>query len=282
MADEVTATTDIPTWIPSVIATTVYDTMLEPEHALLGWAEKYGELEGKPGSQFVIPVLGTVTPAENLAQTVAAEDDKLTGTGVTVTVKEAVKSIAMYDRAKVQSAPDINRIAGQKVGVSINDRLELDLGAAAVAGRNTAADVTGASFGLTQFRSLRGKLPSALRRRGAALFAESATLDALFATSEFTNASNFGSDEYNKTGFIKRFMGVDIYEVDDGILPAITVGKKTVLMASKGALIYAFQRGVQVETERNARARITRVVGTVFHGEGVVDARGIVAADIGA
>lgn len=276
-----TATTDVTAWIPALISTAVYDTTLAPLNPLSVWAENYGELEGRPGSSATIPTLSPTTPADNLAETVAAVDDKIAGAGVTVTIKEAVKSIAYTDRVKVQSGPNVNQIAGQRVGQAINDRIELDLGAAAIAGRTIAADTTGATLTPTVFRTIRGKIPSALRRRGVTLFAPAATLDGLYSDATFQSAATWGSTEALRDGVVARYQGVDIAEIDDATLPVITATKVTVAMMVKGALIRAVQRGPQVETERDARGRITRIVGTVFHGEGVVDARGIVAGIIG-
>lgn len=279
----VTATTDITAWIPELIGTAVYDTTLTPLDALSRFATTYGDLEGRPGSKGIIPTLNPTTPADNLAETVAAVDDKLTGAGVEVLIKEAVKSIAWYDRAQVQSQPDVNRAAGQAVGRAINERIELDLGAVAVAGRNTSAD-TATSTGITPaiFRAMRSKMPGALRRRGrgATLFATGEDLDGLFSDPLFQNAAALGSDEAIREGFTARYLGINIAEIDEDILPAITVGNRTALLIADGVLLRGVQRGVRTETERDARARATRIVGTVFHGEGVVDSRGIVAANI--
>lgn len=278
-----TATTDVPQWIPELVGTSIYDTTLEPLNALSAWATTYGELEGRPGSKGIIPTLNPTTPAENLAETVAAVDDKLTGGGVEVTIKEAVKSIAFYDRAQVQSIGDMNRIAGQRVGESINDRVELDLGATAVAGRGaTVTPAAGTLITPAIFRQIRSAMPSALRRRGrgARLFAPSDLLEPLYADSLFQNAATWGSREGLTEGRIVRYLGITIEEVDEDVLPAITAGNLTAALIADGVLLRGIQRGVRVEPERDARARMTRLVGTVFHGEGVLDARGIVCANI--
>ena len=276
-----TATTDVTAWIPALISTAVYDTTIAPLNPLSVWAENYGELEGKAGSSATIPTLSPTTPADNLAETVAAVDDKIAGAGVTVTIKEAVKSIAFTDRVKVQSGPNVNQIAGQRVGQAINDRIELDLGAAAVAGRTIASDTAAATLTPTVFRTMRSKIAPGLRRRGVTLFAPAAALDGLYSDATFQSAATWGGTEGLREGAVARYQGIDIQEIDDLTLPVITALKTTVMMMTKGALIRAVQRGPQVETERDARGRITRIVGTVFHGEGVVDARGMVAGIIG-
>lgn len=276
----VTATTDVTAWIPSLISSQVYDTAFTGLYALSAFAEVYGDLEGQAGSQATIPTLGIVAPADDLAQTVAATDDKLTGAGVTVTILEAVKSIAWYDRTKVQSKVDVNRIAGQKVGTAIADRIELDLGAAAVAGRNTGADTAIAALTAANFRTMRNKIPAALRRRGATFFAPATVLEGLYADAQFMDAAKAGTTQAITEGSVARYLGVDIVESDD-VFPVITATKTTGIMAAKGTLIRAIQRGPQVEVERDARARLTRIVGTLFHGEGVVDSRGVVAGIFG-
>jgi hypothetical protein len=276
-----TATTDITAWIPSLISSQVYDTAYTGLYALSEFAEVYGDLEGQPGSQATIPTLGIVAPADDLAQTVAAADDKLTGAGVTISILEAVKSIAWYDRAQVQSKVDVNKIAGQKVGTAIADRIELDLGAAAVAGRNVAADTAVAALTAAQFRVIRNKIPASLRRRGARFFAPASVLEGLYSDAQFMDAAKSGSTQAIVEGTVARYLGVDIVEVDDSVLPVITATKTTGIMAVDGTLIRAIQRGPKVEVERDARARITRIVGTLFHGEGVVDSRGVVAGIFG-
>ena len=50
--------------------------------------------------------------------------------------------------------------------------------------------------------------------------------------------------------------------------------------AVNGMLGYGFQKNPSTENERDARARLTRIVGTMMHGEGVMEAAGIVAIKV--
>lgn len=276
----VTATTDIPELIPEFISTSIYDNLGEADNVLTGLAVQFPNITGRPGEKIHVVSIDAVAPADNVAETVPLVDDKLGSSGWELLVKEAGKSIAWYDRAQVQSDQDVNKIAGQKVARSITDRIELDLGAALVAGRNTAADATAAKLDLALYRAMKKKIPTRLRRRGLVMLGEAAEMDDLFDDATVNNAATFGSDEAIRNGAMTRDLyGISSYVVDDGVLPTIG-GNKPVILVARGMLAYGFQRGIQTETERDARARLTRIVSTVFHAEGVYEAAGVVATGI--
>lgn len=282
-----TYTTDVGNWIPDVISAALYDTMAEATLQLSGLAATYGDLDGSPGDQVTIPTLAVTTPADNLAENVAAVDDKLTSGGVTVTVKEAVKSIAWSDRTRIQSGQDVNRIAGQRVGGAINERVELDLAAALVAGRNTGADTNlgPAPITLADLRAKRAQIPVRLRRRGVVVLATDDILSGLFEDTTVANASTFGSDEAIRNGaFSRPLYGMDILAVDDGVFANVTIGAVTgppVVFMARGMLLRAWQKRPGTEVERDARGRLTRIVGTAFHAEGVVESAGVVVGNVG-
>lgn len=276
----VTATTDVPDLIPEFISTAIYDQLGTPDNTLTGLAVQFPGVTGNPGEKIRVNMINAVTPAINVAQEVALVDDKLGSTGFELLIKEAGKSIAWYDRTQVQAGSDVNTIAGQKVGRAISDRIELDLGAALIAGRNTAKDATAAKVDLALFRAMKKKIPTRLRRRGLVLLGEALEMDDLMDDATVNNASVFGSDSVIREGaFTRDIYGITPMLVDDGVLPTIS-GNKPVVLMSRGMLAYGFQRGIQTETERDARARLTRIVSTIFHGEGVYEAAGIVATGI--
>lgn len=278
----VTAPTDVSAWIPSVISTTVVDTALDSLHTLSADAASFTDLEGKPGEKFTIPTVGVVTPADNLAVTTPAVDDKLSGAGVEVTIKEAVKSVAFYDRTKYATGTDFNQLAGQKVGTALGDRVELDLGAALYAGRNTAADATVANLNTAALRQLKAAIPAGLRRRGINVYATDDVLSELFADPLFQNAAAAGGDAELRSGeFSRPLYGMRFRPVDEGVLPEGEDGLPIVAAVVDKFLIKAFQKQPSTEVERDARARLTRVVGTTLHAEGVVDSRGVVVFQVG-
>lgn len=274
-----TYTADLATWIPDVIATSIYDQQFESDNTLVSLAGTYDELNGKAGDSFDIPTLEVTAPADNLAENVAAVDDKISGGVVTVTIKEGVKSISWSDRTRIQTGKDVNQIAGQRVGNGMLDRVELDLGAALLAGRNIAADTAGA-LDVAAFRAMKRKLPAKMRKRGLVLVGVADVLDNLLDDPLVLNAATFGSDEAIREGaFSRPLAGVTPMQVDDGVLPDVTIGGVTgpaVVLMARGMLIRAFQKTPSAETERDARARVTRIVGTMLHGEGVLDSRGVV------
>ena len=279
----VTAPTDVSAWIPSIISTKVHDTALDSLHTLSADAQVYPDLEGKAGESFTIPTVGVVSPADNLAVTTPAVDDKLSGAGVPVTIKEAVKSVAFYDRTKYATGTDFNALAGQKVGTALNDRVELDLGAALYAGRNTAADAFIPALTFDALRALKAAIPAGLRRRGITVYADDDSLDALFADELFRNAAQAGGiDELRSGEFSRPVLGMRIKPLDEGVLPVGADGLPQVAAVVNGYLIRAVQKQPSTEVERDARARLTRIVGTTLHGEGVVDSRGVVVRQIGA
>lgn len=284
MAD--TLTTDVASFIPAVISASLYDTMLLSDEPLSSVASTYDELTGGPGDRVTIPTLGVTSAASNLAENVAATDDGLTSGGVTVTIKEAVKAIGYSDRARIQSGQPISQLAGQRVGQAIRDRIELDLGAALLAGRNTGADtVLAPALTLAHLRTLRAKIPTRLRRRGLIVAATDDVLESLFADANVANAATFGSDEAIRNGaFSRPLYGMTLLPVDPSTLSNITVTATTgppVVIFAKGVLIRAMQKEPGAEVERDARARLTRVVGTALHAEGVMESAGVVAGVIG-
>ena len=279
-----TYTTDVPAWIPTVIASSIYDAMSQNPLALSRDAAFYGDLTGAPGSTLSIPTILTTTPATDLAENVAAVDDKLSSGSYTMTVTEGVKSIAWSDRTKVSAGQDVNRLAGQRVANAMNELVELNLGAKAVNGRNTGQDVAGtaATFGLAQIRALRKGIPVRLRRKGVTIYAEADVLEQLFADTTVTNAAAFGSDAAMRDGdYTRPIFGVRLVEVEPGTFPVITAGTTSIIALASGMLARAQQRAPQTETERDARGRLTRIVGTVHHAEGTLESAGIVAGIIG-
>lgn len=277
-----TYTTDIPNFIPTVVSASLYDAMSENPFGLSAEASTYDDLDGKPGSAFSIPTLALTTPASDLAENVAAVDDKLTSGGVTVTIKEGVKSVAYSDRTKFQSTVDVSQIAGQRVGNAMNELVELDLAAAAVTGRNVAADTTAVTLTLATIRALKAKIPVRLRRKGVTIFADLDILEQLYADATVLNAAAFGSDEAIREGdFGRPIFGVRFRETEPATFPVITAAKVTILAVANGMLVRAWQKSPGTEIERDARGRLTRVVGTALHGEGVVESAGVVAGIIG-
>lgn len=268
-------------WIPDVISSSFYDRLDDPALTLTQLAARYGDLEGKPGDSFDIPTDLATTPADNLAVNVPAVDDSIGSAEYTVTIKEAVKSIAWYDRTKVQSSVDVNQLVGRKVGNAVEQRIEIDLGAALVAGRNTSKDAAATGVTWDLIASMRAQIPARLRKRGLVLVSTDAVMQSMLLDPLVKDAAKFGSDEAIRRGeFTAPILGVSMFTVDDGVLPNITVSSVAgppLLMFAKGMLIYAFQKRPSTEQERDARARLTRIVGTTLHGEGTLETAGIVA-----
>lgn len=276
-----TAPSDVVDWIPDVISAAWYDRMDDPQLTLTGLAEKFGDVTGKPGDKLRIATDTVTSPASNLAVDVPATDDKLAGSSFTVTVKEGVKSIAWYDRTQVQSGVDVNQLAGRKVGRAMEERVELDLGAALYAGRNATKDAAwGGGATIARILAAKSEIPARLRRRGVVMVCEDAVMNALYADPLVMNAATFGSDEVIRNGqFSRPLGGVTPFVVDDGVLPALTVGGTpgpAVAFFARGMLMYGFQKNPGIETERDARARLTRHVGTMLHVEGTLETAGIV------
>lgn len=281
----VTTPAMVPEWIPDVISAAFYDRLDTPQLTLTQLAARYNDLQGRPGQTISIATDATTTPAENLAVEVPATDDALSSSGYTLTIKEGVKSIAWYDRTQIQSGQDVNQLAGRKVGTAMEERVELDLGAALIAGRNTAADATAADLTLATIRGMKAKIPARLRRRGLVLVASDDVMNTLWEDPNLQNAAAFGGDDLVRNGEISRpLYGVSLRPVDDSVIPTtVTVAAGTgpvAIMFARGMLAYAFQKAPTVETERDARARLTRHVGTMLHGEGTLEAAGIVATRI--
>lgn len=289
MTMAVTTPTDVSAWIPGVLTSSFYDRLDDPTLTLTSLAARYNDLEGRPGQTIQVVTDAATTPAANLAVDVPATDDGITGSAYTMTIKEAVKSIAWYDRTQIQSGQDVNQLAGRKVGTAVEARIELDLGAALVAGRNTARDAfvaAGTKFDLAALRGMKRKIPARLRRAGLVLVAKVDLLDDLLDDALVNNAANFGSDEAIRNGeFSRPLAGVTILPVDDTTLPNVTVAANPAsppaILFSRGQLAYGFQKNPYVETERDARARLTRHVGTTLHAEGTLEAAGIVATAFG-
>lgn len=284
-------TTDVPAWIPAVVSSEAYDRAFTSELPLSRFARAIPDLDGRPGDRVTITTEDALTPADNLAENVAAVDEKIAGSGVTVTIKEAVKSVAWSDRVKAQSVNDPNVTAGRKLGAAMADRIELDLGAALLSGRNTAADtfLAAGAFNLAALRAMRARIPAGLRRRGVEVFTTSDVAQQLYGDPLFLNAAALpgAANDVQERGILTRpLFGIEaIHEVDEGSLANVVVGANPssppVVMAVRGVLLRAMQKDPAVEPERDARARLSRLVGTALHGEGVVDSRGVVLIAVG-
>lgn len=281
----VTTPANVPDWIPQVISASFYDRLDTPTLTLTGLAARYGDLEGRPGQAVTIATDTTTTPAANLAVDVPATDDALGSGFYTLTIKEGVKSIAWYDRTQIQAGQDVNQVAGSKVGTAMEARVELDLGAALVAGRNTAVDSTFAG-GVTaaRIRTMKRLIPPRLRRRGLVMVGADDVLDTIFDDPAINTNAGTVSDEARAGALTRPIAGVELMPVDAATLPTnVTVAAGTgnlVVVFALGMLAYAFQKNPSIESERDARARLTRHVGTMLHAEGTLEAAGIVVARV--
>lgn len=283
----VTKPTDIPDFIPELISTSFYDRMDEPSLALTRLSVRFpGQIEGRPGEKIRVVTDAATTPAENLAVDVPATDDSIGSDSWEFTVKEGVKSIAWYDRTQVQSGQNVSQLAGRKVGTAMEERVELDLAAALIAGRNVAADAAITGLDVAAIRAMKAQIPPRLKRgRRIVLVGSDAALETLFDDPLLSNAASFGSDEAIRNGALSRpIWGVEPVPVDDATLPeTVTVAAGTgplVAMFPVGVLGYGFQKNPRTETERDARARLTRIVGTMLHAEGVQESAGVVVRRI--
>lgn len=280
----VTRPSDVPDWNPGVVEAAFYDRLDEPTLTLTSLAARYNDLNGKPGDTIRIPTDTVTTPAANLAVDVPAVDDALGSDAYEFSIKEAVKSIAWYDRTQVQSGQNVNDLAGRKVGTAVEERVELDLGAALIAGRNTAKDAVAGAVTWDLIQQMRMQIPSRLRKRGLVLVADDAVLGTMFSDPLVKDASKFGSDEAIRRGeFTGPILGVNMFATDDDVLPDVTVAAaagRPLVMFARGMLAYGFQKNPSAEQERDARARLTRWVGTALHGEGTLEAAGIVVRRI--
>lgn len=281
----VTLPANIPDWIPQVISASFYDRLDTPQLTLTGLAARYNDLEGRPGQAITVATDVATTPASNLAVDVPAVDDSLASGAYSMTIKEAVKSIAWYDRTQIQSGVDVNQLAGSKVGSAMETRIEQDLGAALVAGRNAAVDATFAGpLTAARIRTMKRLIPPRLRRRGLVLVGADDVLDTIFDDTTVNSMAGALSDEARTGALTRPIAGVDLMPVDATSLPTnVTVAAGTgnlIVMFAVGMLAYAFQKNPAVETERDARARLTRHVGTCLHAEGTLEAAGIVAARV--
>lgn len=283
-----TEPTDVPDWNPGIVEAAFYDRMDDPALVLTGLAARYNDLNGGPGDSIRIPTDAVTTPAANLAVDVPATDDSLGSDSFTMTLKEAVKSIAWYDRTQEVSSENVNQRAGRKVGTAVEERIELDLGAAAVAGRNTAKDATAAAVTFDLLMTMKSEIPSRLRRRGLAVVGADALMTApggLAFDDTFKQAAIRGNNDLLSAGQVTGSVaGVTPFSTDDGVIPEdVTVAAGTgplLVMLASGMLGYGFQRNPRAEMERDARARLTRWVGTAVHGEGTLEAAGIVVRRI--
>ena len=220
----VTEPTDVPDWNPGVVDAAFYDRLDDPQLILTGAATRYNELNGRAGDTIRIATDAATTPAANLAVDVPATDDALGSDSFTFTMKEAVKSIAWYDRTQVQSSQDVNQLAGRKVGTAVEERIELDLGSTAVAGRNTAADTAIAALSFDEIMLMKSRIPARLRRRGLTLAASDGLVSGpggLIFDQDFKDAAIRGNSDLLLTGQVgPRVAGVSVLEVDAGVIPS--------------------------------------------------------------
>lgn len=265
--------------VPEIVGATAYDTILGFQGAWTTVAQDYTDLEGAGGQVLRIPVLGPVTPAVALAETVAATDDALDITDVPVTVKELVKSIGWSDQAQAATIFDLSAIAGQRSGLAHAFAMEIDLKNAAVAGRNTAADVTiGANPLRSYIVAAKNKIPILMRQRGVTALISQAMYDEVVQDVILQNSADFGDRAPIVDGEIRGPLdGMSWRVVDDQAIAQIG-GKEAAIVVANQCLVRAFSKRPQLENERDALGRLSRIVSTQIFASGVVDDRGITAA----
>lgn len=99
---------------------------LEKKIRFAPYAKIDNTLVGRPGDTITRPRYAYIGPAEDLQEGVPMDPAKLSMTTTTVTVKEAGKAVEVTETAIITNVDGTMSEAGNQIGLSIADKLEID------------------------------------------------------------------------------------------------------------------------------------------------------------
>ena len=300
MANEVTTSADVID--PEVWADALAPLILGKAVMLQnGITTTDDQLVGEPGSTVNFPKWDYLGDAEDLTEGVAIESDKLTITHSPATIKEVGKAVDITDTARLIALNDPNAEVTRQIPLTISRKIDTDLRAAAKYTHTNGGG--GDPIPTTSpliVPSFANALSWAAYVDAIKLFGDEYTPDEIGAVIVHTN-------QYNQLLKDANFITVDKLGASATILrgqvgqigaapvllsdrePVITdIDSGTggnqpghnVLIIKKGALALKYKRRPLVETQRQAKKRLTEIVATTHYAVKRVDDRGVIVLGV--
>ncbi len=280
MADEVKTIISGTTSLDHLIAPIVAEAQfVAQERSIMRNLVKNYSVPANSGKVLQVPIYGNPT-----ANTVNEADDltpsAITSSQVDITLGEIGLMTNVSDMA-VNHTPanvisDIGRLFGEAIAKKIDqdltalfDNFSVSVGAASddAAGRMTAAKIFEAVAKLRAAGVPGSDLACVLHPNVA--YDLKANLTNTFANSQANDVAN----EALRTGYVGTIAGVPVYETSN---VTDTSGDSKGALFHRDALALALGNDIKIETQRDASARATEMVGTAVYGVGEIhDSYGI-------
>lgn len=214
-------------------------------------AEVDGNLQGQAGNSITLPSWNYIGEASDVAEGVQITPEKISAGAINVSVKKAVKDIAMTDESVLATNGEVVGEVEHQLAVSIANKIDADMFAQAQATATSAdvpqigqqlASATLDQAGLAQLRIYFGE-----ELEDTYLVINTAEYAKILSMPEFVSV---GSGQGFMTGHVGHVMGLNI--VVSGRCP---VG--TGVLLQRGGLGLAIKRNVNTESDRDMSTRST-------------------------
>lgn len=253
-------------------------------------------LVGQPGSSVGFPKWDYLGDAEDLTEGVAIESDRLTMSQSYATIKEVGKAVDITDKAMLIALNDPNAEATRQIPITISRKIDTDLRAAAervVTGSSDPNDPNTSPLIVPNFASAMSwdAYVDAIALFGddydptdiGAVIVHTKQYKQLLKDPDFRTVDKLGASATIIRGQVGAIgtapvllsdRQTAIADVDSG-----TAGSQpghNVTIIRKGALQLKYKRRPLVETQRQAKKRLTEVVATTHYAVKRVDDRGVI------
>lgn len=241
------------------------------EQTLLPNLIKTFNIAGQPGKVLSVPKYGTVTAAE------VDEDADMTASTLTTTedsieIKTYGASVMLSDLAVMAGqgnvAADVGKVLGNAVAAKVDDVIatlfqsgEFTSSIGAAGADNTVTDIFKA-VGHLRAQKYTGQLSAVLHP-----LQSYAIKNALANTAN--SYANDLSNEALRTGYVGNIAGVNIFE--SSAVKVDGSDDASGFIFAEEALGIAMKRDFQVESQRDASARSTELVATMYMGADVLE-----------
>ena len=261
--------------IPEIWASEIERLHVYGQSAFLGagFVNYKDDVKGRPGDTVHVPTVERVSAAEVTSGTEP--------TFTAATVSSVPVTLVQYGAGYYISKADLEDVVpstvtamnegiGDALAVKVDEMFLSRIQAHAISG---TLDSGGVAAG-TWISKLAGSMEAGTYKPDV-FICHPVTYAALLCDSQFTNAATWGNRGVLQTGKIPNFLGIDIIKIPQGTLVAASGGTYRSYLLSKGALVGAMKRGLDMESEyyvkdqRRYNVGNIRLGGTVAHTDGV-------------
>jgi N4-gp56 family major capsid protein len=238
------------------------------------------DMTNTPGLVAQVPIYPSLSATGLTDGTDIATATAFNTTSATITAAEVGAMVTLTDLAAESANEDVAAAVGRQLGSAMAEKVDTDL-AALFAGFSNTVGSGDAELTVDSIFQAAAILRANNAQQNGAFVAVVHPYQAYQLKKQLTNAgatmSHALSDVGNSAlmdGFIGRIAGVDIFE--SNVVSGDSAGAYVGGVMTQDALGYMVKRSMRIETQRDASARATEIVGTMAYGVSeIFDAYGV-------